>query len=67
MSNVACWRACAGPLQEQDGGAGGGEGWLVGQIVEAASNQRLPGTAPDTSALLVAFEANRCRSGLAYP
>jgi len=31
--------------------------WLVGQIVEAASNQRLPGIAPDTSALLAAFEA----------
>jgi hypothetical protein len=41
-------------------------GWLVGQIVETASNQRLPGTAPDALALLAAFEANRCRSGLAY-
>ena len=45
---------------------GAERGWLVGQIVNAASNQRLPGTAPDTSALLAAFEANRCRSGLAY-
>jgi|GEM_PF-680725 len=40
--------------------------WLVVQIVETTSNQRLPCTAPDASALLAAFEANRCRSGLAY-
>jgi hypothetical protein len=41
-------------------------GWLVGHTVETASNQRLPGTSPDTSALLAAFEANRCRNGLVY-
>jgi hypothetical protein len=57
----------AGGMKASNGCVGGQKGGrLVGQIVEAAGNQRLPGTAPDTSALLAAFEANRCRSGLAY-
>ena len=56
-----------GPFRSRSEALQAERGWLVGQIVEAASNQRLPGTAPDTSALLAAFEANRCRSGLAYP
>jgi hypothetical protein len=56
-----------GPFKNRTEALAAERGWLVGQIVETANNQRLPGTAPDTSALLVAFEANRCRSGLAYP
>ena len=55
-----------GPYGSRTEALGAERGWLVGQIVETASNQRLPGTAPDASALLAAFEANRCRSGLAY-
>jgi len=55
-----------GPFKNRTEALAAERGWLVGQSVEAASNQRLPGTAPDTSALLAAFEANRCRSGLAY-
>jgi hypothetical protein len=43
-----------------------GERRLVGSIVKSNSNQRLPWTAPDDSALLPAFEANRCKRGLAY-
>ena len=55
-----------GPFRNRTGALQAARGWLIGQIVETASNQRLPGTAPDTSALLAAFAANRCRSGLAY-
>jgi hypothetical protein len=55
-----------GPFRSRTEALGAERGWLAGQIVETASNQRLPGTAADTSALLAAFEANRCRSGLAY-
>ena len=55
-----------GPFRSRTEALGAERGWLVGQIVETASNQRLPGTAPDASVLLAAFEANRCRSGLAY-
>jgi hypothetical protein len=55
-----------GPFRTRTEALGAERGWLVGQIVETASNQRLPGTAPDALALLAAFEANRCRSGLAY-
>ncbi len=55
-----------GPYGSRTEALGAERGWLVGQIVETASNQRLPGTAPDASAFLAAFEANRCRSGLAY-
>jgi hypothetical protein len=70
-----CWWADMGPVdgpvlepfRSRTEALGAERGWLVGQIVETARNQRLPGTAPDTSALLVAFEANRCRSGLEDP
>ncbi len=56
-----------GPFKNRTEALAAERGWLVGQIVETASNQRLPDTAPDATPLLAAFEANRCRSGLAYP
>jgi len=56
----------AGGVEESAGGVMAGEKRLVGSIVKSDSNQRLPWTAPDDSALLPAFEANRCKRGLAY-
>ena len=55
-----------GPFGNRDEALVAEREWLVVQIVETTSNQRLPCTAPDASALLAAFKANRCRSGLAY-